>query len=521
MGRVTSGPEVEPATEPLETPLSLGVRLATAMGVRDAGRVLRDFATYFPAQVIPAVAGFLVLPILARQLAPTELGTLAIAQTLVSLGWIVSGQWLTTAVMREYAAHRERGDIEGFSGVLGFGTILTLVLAGVFSLGVLLAGMLSSAVANNALAIIAATTGLLFQNLAVTLFAAALRPRAYAVVDALARTGGIALGTALVFEGYKVHGYLFGLAVASNAIGLVGLLLAWPRVRVSIAPRWQELIRWGRYSGPVVVGGAAFWALLLADRYLLAALKDTAAVGVYSVGAAVGDKAIAIPTFAFYSAARPLLISAYERHGRAEVERLVQSYTRIVLLIGLPTLAMALVSAHAIVPVLAHGDFESYYTGAETVIPIVALGSLIDAVRRVGTIGLGISRNTRPIIYVTLVALAVNVVANLIMIPFLGIKGAAIATPIAAAVMLAGSLYFSRRYLTWHFPVRTLARGLLAAGAGYIAARYAMHLSHVKLAQIGLAAAIGGVVYLLALVVLGERRDRLFLRHKLPETMAG
>mgnify|MGYP003336594428 CR=1 FL=1 len=51
-------------------------------GSHDAGRALRDFATYLPTQAIPAIAGFLVLPLLARKLTPTELGVLAIAQTL-------------------------------------------------------------------------------------------------------------------------------------------------------------------------------------------------------------------------------------------------------------------------------------------------------------------------------------------------------------------------------------------------------------------------------------------------------
>jgi O-antigen/teichoic acid export membrane protein len=47
-----------------------------------------------PTQVIPAIAGVLVLPILARELAPSELGILAIAQTLITLGRTAAGSWL-------------------------------------------------------------------------------------------------------------------------------------------------------------------------------------------------------------------------------------------------------------------------------------------------------------------------------------------------------------------------------------------------------------------------------------------
>src|SRR5262249_37381449 len=53
-----------------------GARLARALDLHDVGRALRDFAAYLPAQLIPALAGFLALPILARALTPGQLGDL-------------------------------------------------------------------------------------------------------------------------------------------------------------------------------------------------------------------------------------------------------------------------------------------------------------------------------------------------------------------------------------------------------------------------------------------------------------
>ena len=87
------------------------MRLARTLGLAEAGRALRDFATYLPTQVIPAIAGVLVLPILARELAPSELGVLAIAQTLITLGWTAAGSWLTTTLIRELPAARQAGNL--------------------------------------------------------------------------------------------------------------------------------------------------------------------------------------------------------------------------------------------------------------------------------------------------------------------------------------------------------------------------------------------------------------------------
>ena len=93
-------------------------------------------------------------------------------------------------------------------------------------------------------------------------------------------------------------------------------------------PLLPELWHSVEYGVPIAITGVATWALFLVDRYLLALLEDTAAVGVYSVGAVIGDKVITIPTFAFFIAARPLLFTAMETRGRAEVELLVRARGR-------------------------------------------------------------------------------------------------------------------------------------------------------------------------------------------------
>jgi O-antigen/teichoic acid export membrane protein len=482
-----------------------GARLARALDLQDVGRALRDFAAYLPAQLIPALAGFLALPILARALTPGQLGDLTIAQTLVSLGWIVTSQWLTSALMREYAVARESNRLRDFTETLAGGLAVSVVLLGLFSTAIVVAGLAFPTIGRNTPVIIGATVGLVLQNVAVTLLAAAVRPRASATVDLLARTGGIVLGTVLAFHEHRVEGYLLGLTVASNVVGVVGLIAAWPRIGGFARPRRGALSVWASFGIPVAVSAALFWALLLVDRYLLAFLKGTSAVGVYSVGATIGDKAVSIPMFAFYAAARPLLIRTFELEGREKVERLMRSYTRLVLVVGVPALAMAWVAADPVVSLLVRGRYSGAYTPAVAVVPLVALGALIDSAGRIGGAGLGLSRKNRPVVYAAVFALVVNVVANLALIPPLGIKGSAIATPLASVAFLVVQQYFARRYVTWRFPFDTLVRTVVAGAVGSAAALLAMTVSSSDLVQILLAAGVGGLVYVVVLGLLGER----------------
>jgi O-antigen/teichoic acid export membrane protein len=497
----------EPLAAQLE-PTSL--RFASALGLRDAGRVLRDFVVYLPTQVIPAVAGFLALPILARHLAPTELGVLTIAQTSGSLGWILTSQWLTSAVMRELPAARKASRLREFRRVLERSAGLALALLMVFAGIVAIFGAVSGALRGNVALIVAVTLGLSIQNMAGTLFSAELRTRPYALFDLFARTGGIVLGIYLVLEGHKIQGYLLGLALASLVVGAVGLVVAWPRVPGDEAEQrgreTQSVRAWIDYGIPVAVSASALWGLLFVDRYLLAAFDTAGTVGVYSLGSVVGDKVVSVPALAFYTAARPLLLKAYERSGRSEVERLMRQYTRVILLFGAPIVAYVALVRRDLISVLANGFYTQQYVAAAAVVPLVALGSLLYAVGLIGAIGLSVARRTRKLVYGSAAGLAANVAANLVLIPPYGAVGAAVSTPVGMAAFVLVTRIWAREHATWHFPFAPLARVALATAGGTAAAYAATWPFRSPYVVLVVAAAVGVGVYALCLWLLGELR---------------
>jgi O-antigen/teichoic acid export membrane protein len=482
---------------------SRGARIATLVGMRDVGRALRDFATYLPTQAIPAVAGFLVLPVLARRLAPTDLGILALAQTLITLGWTAIGSWLTQVIIRELPAAREQNRVRSFALTFRRAIGLSALAFSAFLVLIGLGAAVSDAIASNLVLIAIATAGLTIQNFAVSLYAASFRPVSFAVVDVLARTGGIAVGVALVFLGHGVQGYLLGLGVMSTVVGVVGLYFAWPVSTDTQAPAPGALSKWVRYGVPSSLAGIVLWGLFFIDRYLLAIFRSTHEVGVYSVGSAIGDKAVTLPTMAFFTAAGPLLVAAYERQGRTEVERLMREYTRVILLMGLPTVAFLVATSGILVPALAGAR---YYHEAARVTPLIAVGSLIYVLALVSNTGLVIAKKTLPLAASAGVGLVVNIVANIALIPPFGIIGSAIATPIGMAAYLIALQFAARRHARWKFPVSTLLRASTAAGIATVAAGAVATTFHSGAPQVATIALLGGALYITVLAALGEHR---------------
>lgn len=101
----------------------------------------------------------------------------------------------------------------------------------------------------------------------------------------------------------------------------------------------------------------------------------------------------------------------------------------------------------------------------------------------------------------------INVALNMILIPRMGIKGAAIATLIAYFVYSCFTLWLSRKIFTWSFPWHTGAKTALVSAAMYIL------LMVTKPAEADVLAVFvrifsGAVFYFALLFVLKERLFR-------------
>jgi O-antigen/teichoic acid export membrane protein len=197
-------------------------------------------------------------------------------------------------------------------------------------------------------------------------------------------------------------------------------------------------------------------------------------------------------------------------HGRGGVERLMTSYTRVVLLVGLPCVAYIAATGGELVTLITGYNYDEYRPAA-TVAPIVAVGSIFTALAGLAHTGLAVARRTIYLVLAASIGLAVNVAANVLVIPRYGIVGAAVATPIGTAAYLGATYWWARRYATWRFPVATLVRAAVAAAAGF-AVVAVTPLGTSRPTVVVLAALLGAAVYVAVLAVLGERKGGQPLR---------
>jgi O-antigen/teichoic acid export membrane protein len=215
-------------------------------------------------------------------------------------------------------------------------------------------------------------------------------------------------------------------ALAAFPLGLLALVRAGtPR------PRWDgALVRsMLAFSLPLVPTAIAGWVLNLADRPLLQLItRDESLVGVYGIGytAGLAINALFIQPFTLAWGA-----AYWELAARSDApSAFARVLTAFAAIAGLVALGLAALGTD-VIRFLLRPEFEP----ARFIVPFSAFGFVLYGVFTIVSAGLNIAGRTRRLPAIMGGAAAVNIVLNLVLIPVIGLYGAALATVVSYGVL--------------------------------------------------------------------------------------
>lgn len=236
------------------------------------------------------------------------------------------------------------------------------------------------------------------------------------------------IGLALLFViGYDmgVAGYWLGYMIGET-IGF--FIMIWlVREYISFDISRERLRALMEYGVPLIPASLSMTALRMADRYIISALAGLEQVAVYDVGYKVG--AIIVMIIApFRTAWNPFAFSIANKPEAPKIFKDVLTY----LLAGCTFLILGVFAFRALlVQILA----PAAYGDAESVVGWVALSQLFYASYFVFSKGSMINNKTHQLVWGAVAAGVTNIALNFILIPVIGIVGAAISTLAGYAVL--------------------------------------------------------------------------------------
>lgn len=433
------------------------------------------------------VAVYLALPLFTYYMDQEEFGVVAVTTALLAFLSVVLNAGLTPALFRLYndsTDHEIRSQTIGSSQVvtLGYAFLIGLVLLiAAAPLSQRLLGDASYAYVMRVVAVIAVVqTAITFGN---NLLRIQVRPLSSSLFNIFQI--GIQLGAALVLVrvyNLGVAGYWLGYLAGA----LVGLVLMLWLVRHSLSgrvsrQRMQELLV---YAFPLFPSLLALWALRLVDRFLIVSFAGLDSAAVYEIGYKIGMLVVLV--VAPFSAAWPQFAFSYMHRDNAR-----QIYRDVMVLVATGCTFVALIVtafAGELVGLMAPPS----YSLAVFVVPWVAFSQVFWGIYQISIIGLHLTKRTLYISLVTMFAAIINIGINLLLIPLLGILGAAIATFFAFLVLAVAGYVVAQRF--YSYPVDWMRMGKLLL-ASIVVVALIVALGSLDIA-IGLERVLRGVVLL-------------------------
>ncbi|MEM4782592.1 MAG: flippase [Halalkalicoccus sp.] len=434
-------------------------------GDRSTATMAREGSITFAGNIVGKLFGFLIIAVITRLVSPSVYGLFILATSIILFVQAFGNLGLPKAIDYFVPQYLSDGEHDKARGVIVVVFSLVLLSSGIVAGVVVLAsGTLADAFEEPslrvALLVLSVTIPFLAVYNALLASFSAIKRLKYRVYmrDVIRPTVRLLATAALLLFGYGllgvVGGYLVGLVVAIVA-GMVFLLRNAPRIvnarttRVSSRPLLS-------YSVPLAFAGIIYIFLGQIDYFVIGYFADSEDVGIYRVG-----YALAANLMIFSSSLGPIFkpLIAESKENTDEVRTRYRTATRWIAGLTLPVLLVVSFGASAYLSVV----FTPQYTVAAVAVVILAVGCTVSAAcgGPDGTLlqGLGYSR----LVFInTAVLLFINLSVSVLLVPRIGITGAAIGTGSALTVNGLLAVWEAHRYHGVHPFTRDLGKVLLA-----------------------------------------------------------
>lgn len=433
-------------------------------------KFLVQYSHFFTGNLLSLLLGFVSFPILTRVLSREEYGVMGLLSTTMLLAVAVAKAGLSDGIIRYYKEYEESEERKSvFASTVAIrGLVLAAIVAAAYWLTIpLVTGQLD--IKDAYLACFLIMTAYLFVRplniIVLNVLRITERTIFYNIFNIVIKALSIALSLVLLLLIVKdFYGYFIGLAAAEAAASVFLFYWFFKNYKVRLGAASGELAKkLIRFGVPLLLTEISYLLLSYADRYMIAAYKGEAELGLYSVGYNLASYAGDIIMFSLSYAVIPIYVGLYQKSGREETEKFLSKCMNYLLIAVVTVFFVYLTVAKDLFVALASEKYEE----AAAFSPIILLGSFFIGANNIFNAGLYLKKKSSTILGIMLFALAANIAANLILLPEFGATGAAVATLIACVIATGLTIAFSFKHIRISVKFGTILFYLVLSIAAY------------------------------------------------------
>lgn len=421
-------------------------------------KIFSGGAVLFVGLMLEMGISFLAKVVIARFLGPVEYGAVSIAVTIMVMASTFVLFGLDTGVGRYLprleSAREKRGVVRSAFELSFPVTVLVsgllFVFAGKIATQVFADPSLSSLIQIGALGIPFVVLTRLAVDVGRGNQQSAPRVVLINIVVPLTRFGGVGV---VVVLGFGTFGIAFAHAAAYVLASVIGLYYIWHMtpfgLRGESTPMRREMLL---YSAPLMIAAAMSVIFSDVDTLLLGYFTSTQEVGIYNVVYPITQLlTLFLSSFTFLF--MPVISELHSDGEDGDMARIYEVVTKWIFITTLPVFLILTVFPASVISL----TFGIEYVSGATALVVLSFAFFTHALSGPNGATLTSIGETRFIMIANVVAAALNILGNIVLIPRYGIVGAAAAT--AGTYILLNGLYAYRLYQ--HTGIHPLTTALL------------------------------------------------------------
>lgn len=457
---------------------------------------VKDLFKYLPAQIVPAIVGFISISIITRIFLPDSFGNYQLVLSTIMIFSVLMG-WVDMSLLRFYPAYeRDRKTEILLLSLLKWFLLSLFLIVFLFVIFVqIFKGFLSTELYKLMMIGNLSFIFLSFFHFGITYLRIKKRVGLYSIFFSWKAVSMFGIGLFLIF--------VFGVGIEALFYGsIIGIIIVLPWIYANFLKEIFDKKRTDnlrglfsqtlKYSLPLVFANLVYWILSLSDRYMIQFFRGAEEVGIYSASYKIGEYSIMLIVSLFMLAVGPIIINLWEKEGGQRACDMISRIARYYILIATPAVFGLIFLSKNIVQIMTGSHYHQGYT----VLPFIALSIyFLGFAHRFGE-SFVLTKNTKYIMFIILAGAVINIILNFIFVPIYGYFAAAVTTLIGYLIMLVLYIYFSRKFLKWSFPISSLVKSVLASLImGFVVYFVITNLHFSNLLNLTLVIFLGFVVY--------------------------
>ena len=238
-----------------------------------------------------------------------------------------------------------------------------------------------------------------------------------------------------IFLKFGLIAIILAMTISALLCALVGLFLV--KDIIFAKPEFRILKKLLTFSLPLVPSGLFAILGLYVDRLMINEMMTLDDVGLYSVGIRIAS-ITGLIMIGFQLSLTPLV---YKNYKLKETPKDLANIFRIFVVIAIIYFVSFSIFASEIIVLLTTQDFY----GIKVFMPFLVLSFMFSQMY-VFMPGIAIKKKTYLILMINIFVFIINIVLNLILIPYYGILGAALSSALSYFICFIGYVYFSQKY---------------------------------------------------------------------------